>query len=138
MVHAPQHNERLAGFHLRVHDAPTPIGSEIRLLVPPEVRAGNDPRGANLARRVAPGDEQAQQHVPVWGVVVGCGGGVSRVVVLVVAVEALGGGSWADVHRDGDGEERVRGVGGGGGLVVGCGCEGEEVFGEVLVRYLIF
>lgn len=132
MVHAPQHHERFAGLHLHVHDALVPVGPEIRLLVPLEVRAGHHPRGADLARRVAPGDEQ---HVAAGFVVVGLGGGVPRVMVLVVAVEALRGGSRADSHRDG----RWRGAGAWcwwrGGVVVVGGREGEEVFGEVLVRY---
>lgn len=130
MIQATKHYESLADVQASVHDTLGTIRAKIRLFVSPKVASRDNSRCAIFTVGVAPRDKETKEHVTVW--VVGINGSVAGMVVLVVAVQPLSGGSRLDIHRDSDGEKRLRYVDGRLISIPATRFQGEKVFHQVL------
>lgn len=108
VIQTAQHDKRLAGMKFRINNALVPVGSEIRLLVAPEVATRYNPRRADFLGRVTPRYEETKQHVSV--LVVFLDARMSRMVVFVISVQFLRRCTGSDIHCYGNREKRVRGV----------------------------
>lgn len=130
VVQTSEHDKSLASLQLSINNPLVAIRPKIRLLVPPQMTARHNPRRADFPASIAPGHKQTEQHVAVGMVRIYAL--VPRVVVFVVAVQLLSLRAGPGVHRDGDGEKRVRCVCRRFCVVPICRGDGEKLLGEVL------
>lgn len=130
MIQASEHYKGLTGVQASVHDTLGPIRTEVGLLIPPQMAAGNHSGCAILTVGVATRHEEAHEHVTVG--MIRIDGRVAGMMVLIIAMEPLGRSAGLDVHGDGNGEERVRDVDRRLVPVPAASLQAEEVFYQIL------